>query len=357
MFTQSVRAPGLVLSVLLAAAGSGLAPAARAELFVVDASENAVHMYDQDTGVFLGNFIDNTGIELARQLTFPRSGAFTADGSYFVSGFDNFALLRYTGLGGNLGVFANATTTGPGFGQPAGVAIHGGLVYVADPTLNNVKRYDPTKSGSDAFLGVFATDGVNNPEGIAFDSQGRLYVANVGGPNITRYNGTTGALIDTLDNGSSGLQSPRDLTFGPDGKLYVADEGLAGKIPRYNVGTGAFQDFFVDNDPNLASARTLVFGPDDKLYVGDTGNSTIWRYTAAGAQDGVFVGAGSGGLSAPADLVFATPGGTKLIVSFHWWGILALTCLFGAMHLAGRRKLARLQALRAADPRGISRRL
>jgi hypothetical protein len=318
---------------------------ARAELFVIDSASDAILMYDEETGQFLGNFVDNAGIvEMARRLQFPRAAAFGPDGSLFVSGFDSFALLRYTAIGGNRGKFADASTS-PAFGQPSGVAVRAGLLYVADATLNEVKRYDPSQDPNDAFLNVFASgSGVDNPEGIAFGPDSHLYVANANG-SIARFNGSSGVLIGLLADGASGLQQPRDLTFGADDRLYVADPALSGKILRYNIGSGAFQDFFVNNDGNLSSPRTLAFGPDGKLYVGDVGDGSVRRYTAAGAPDGVFVASGAGGLIAPADLFFARPaGGTKLILSFHWWGLLALTCLFGALHLHGRRKPARLRS-------------
>src|SRR5262245_39498187 len=95
----------LRLATTVIALGAGLATA-RAELFVVDSSNNAVRMYDQSTGTFLSNFVDNTDLsDVPRQLKFPRHAAFGPDGNLFVAGFDNSALLRYTSLGGNLGIF------------------------------------------------------------------------------------------------------------------------------------------------------------------------------------------------------------------------------------------------------------
>ena len=343
MSTSRSRILRLLATTALTVAFGAAVPLARAELFIVDSGSDAVRMYDQTTGEFLGNFVDNAGIELARQLNFPFGAAFGPDGSLFVAGFDNFALLRFSAIGGNRGKFASASTS-PSFGQPGGVILHRGLLYVADAGLGNVKRFDPTKAPANAFVDEFATSGLSQPEGMAFGPDGNLYVCSRNNNSIVRFNGSTGALIGTLNNGASGLSSPEDLAFDSQGLLYVAATGLPGKIARFSTTTG-FTNFFVNNDPNLASPRSLAFGPGGKLFVGDSGNANVRRYSATGVSEGVFVASNSGGLSGPYDLIFAAPGGgAKLILSFHWWGILALTCLVGALHLRHRRVLARAQA-------------
>jgi DNA-binding beta-propeller fold protein YncE len=60
---------------------------------------------------------------------------------------------------------------------------------------------------------------------------------------VKRYNGTTGAFIDTFASGS-GLSVPRGLVFGPDGNLYVSSQDT-NEVKRYNGTTGVFMDNFV----------------------------------------------------------------------------------------------------------------
>src|SRR5437660_8891426 len=56
---------------------------------------------------------------------------------------------------------------------------------------------------------------------------------------IQRFNESTGALIDTfVPPGSGGLQNPRGAAFGQDGNLYVADV-QGNEIRKYNGTTGA----------------------------------------------------------------------------------------------------------------------
>jgi hypothetical protein len=66
--------------------------------------------------------------------------------------------------------------------------------------------------------------GLSAPQGITLGSDGNAYVAGNNGA-VLRYNGTTGAYINTfVSQGSGGLGfsgTQAGLAFGPDGNLYV----------------------------------------------------------------------------------------------------------------------------------------
>jgi DNA-binding beta-propeller fold protein YncE len=334
-----MRVPGLqsfLPAALLSLTLTVLAPSAQAELFVVDAFNDSIKMYHETTGVFLGNFVDNTDVEPARRLQFPRQAAFDNLGRLFVTGFDNFALRHYSPIGGILGTFASASTS-PFFGQPSGVVIRSGFLFVGDTTLGDVKRYDLSKPAAEAFVSVFASgNGLDNPDALAFGPDGHLYVADSN--QILRFHGTTGAFLGALPNGAGGLSQARDLAFGADGFLYVADPSVSGRVLRYSTASG-FAGFFAV-DANLGSPRSLAFGPAGKLYVGDEADSEVRRYTAAGAPDGVLVTtAGNGGLSSPSDLVFASPltPAAKVEIPAHWWGVLGMVMVFGSIYSRRRR--------------------
>jgi DNA-binding beta-propeller fold protein YncE len=81
-----------------------------------------------------------------------------------------------------------------------------------------------------------------------------------------RYNGQTGAFLDTfVPAGTGGLDHPSGLAFGSDGHLYVSST-TTGSILRYDGGTGAFVDAFVPmGSGRLRSANGLAFGPDGNL--------------------------------------------------------------------------------------------
>jgi hypothetical protein len=64
------------------------------------------------------------------------------------------------------------------------------------------------------------TDGMSNPNGAYYDSDGNLYVANSAGPNVTEYN-KKGTLTFTY---STGLGDPGGVTV-DHGNVYVSDWG------------------------------------------------------------------------------------------------------------------------------------
>jgi WD40 repeat protein len=129
-----------------------------------------------------------------------------------------------------------------------------------------VRRFDG-KTG--AFIDTFASIGENEgvPEGLAFGPDGNLYSCSAGrSSRVIRFNGQTGALIgDFVPEGSGGLDSPTGLAFGPDGNLYVLS-GSTNQVLRYDGSTGAFLGAFATTG---SEPDDIVFGPDGNLYVLD----------------------------------------------------------------------------------------
>jgi hypothetical protein len=163
-------------------------------------------------------------------------------------------------------------------------------------------RYDGQTGAS---LGVFVapgTGGLLNPVSMAFGPDGDLYVANTqllstSGGGILRFDGTTGAFIDTfVAPNSGGMQKPVSMVFGPGGDLYVGSAdttvglGIISADPhtstvlRFNGTNGAFIDQFVPPDSGgLRYPSALIFSETDpvtRAYVGADGPGE--RDTATG---------------------------------------------------------------------------
>jgi sugar lactone lactonase YvrE len=145
---------------------------------------------------------------------------------------------------------------------------------------------------------------IHGTNGMAFDDQGKLYVASAIGREILVMDPKTGKILDRFGPESE-VDGPDDVAFGPDGSLYWTDI-LSGEVGRRTpdgvvtkqfvapfVNPIAFSDdgrlfvaqaFIGDGlfevDPNLVDAPVLIlgegnpdlhlngmdFGPDGKLY-------------------------------------------------------------------------------------------
>lgn len=151
---------------------------------------------------------------------------------------------------------------------------------------------------------------LDGPVGIAFGSDGDLYVASRFTDSVLRYDGRTGALRDTFVPPRSGdLNNPFFLTFGPDGQLYVSSTGNHAVL-RFDGTTGAFVDTFVPpRSGGVAGPMGLAFGRDGNLYVASSGKRTVCRFDGqTGAPLGPFFESGSGGLNAPTGIAFGPEG-------------------------------------------------
>jgi probable HAF family extracellular repeat protein len=208
-----------------------------------------------------------------------------------------------------------------------------GYLVVGSYDNNMVLRYNESTGAIVDEFDPKNLANLRNPFGGVFGSDGNLYVGSgvfTGNPQVVQYNGTTGAFRSVFAR--QNLTSPRGVLFGPDGNLYVADgndaaSGDPASIERFDGRTGAFLNYFVSptNNGGLEHPTLMVFGPDGKndgkldLYVSAIHQGAIYRYDGTtGAFKGQFVPVGSGGLDAPAGLVFG-PDGNLYVSSGNWW--------------------------------------
>lgn len=205
--------------------------------------------------------------------------------------------------------------------------------------------------------GVGAEASYNNPEGIAFDKEGNLYIADVGNNRVvkitpsgeaTTYVGT--GVAGSLDGKreSALLNKPYDVAFDSDGNLFISDHGnssirkvdLEGNVTTIYTFERAFStnastpastlgdselirnilvtsqgeiivasnelirvispsgniDFLTDqNDNRLVSKNAgIALDADDNIYFNDTQNQQVKRRTPEGVVS-VFAGAGDAG--------------------------------------------------------------
>jgi len=218
------------------------------------------------------------------------------------------------------------------FNNPVGVAVDDtGNVFVADSGSDTIRMITSngvvsTVAGSANLAGsangTNDTARFNNPEGLAVDGQGDLYVADSGN-NIIRK--VTRDKVVTIMAGSAGqpgsadgtnntaqFNNPIGLAVDRAGNVYVADSGndtirivTAGGVVTTLAGS-AGQSGSADGTNSAARFNHpsgLAVDSAGNVYLADTGNSTIRKVTSGAV---VTTLAGSPGLTGSADDITGT---------------------------------------------------
>ena len=188
-----------------------------------------------------------------------------------------------------------------------------GNFYVVDNVLGDgrVLRFNgQTGAFIDRFVDYQPGRALYSPRGVAFGPDGQLYVGsattNYQGCEVMRFNGQTGAFVDTfVPAGSGGHGDISDMTFGPDGMLYLLCSAQG--IFRYSGLDGHFISLF-GSFPTNVYPRNLAFGPTGDLFVSTSANSVLRFNGATGGFQGVFIAPGGGGLTNAAGLAFGNDG-------------------------------------------------
>ena len=136
-------------------------------------------------------------------------------------------------------------------------------------------------SGSQGFVNVFSvhdgarkesrigqiTDGIDQPEGLAVDTKGNLYVANLGSNTVTVYGPrkTTPSLTLKVPD------PPLDVAVGSNGYVYVGD--TAGGVDVYPPGATS-SSRRLTNSSLAVVAGVAVSSSNDVYAAGSSGNSS-----------------------------------------------------------------------------------
>ena len=348
----------------------GVAVDGAGNLFIADSGNHRIRKVDAAGTIttiagsgetrFSGGFSGDGGPADEAQLSDPFGVAVDGAGNLYIADSGNHRI-RKVDAAGTITTIAGSGETGffgggfSGDGGPAdeaqlsdpfGVAVDGaGNLYIADSGNHRIRKVDAAGtiitiagSGETGFFGGgFSGDGgpaveaeLRDPSGVAVDSAGNVYIADVGDHRIRKVDstGTITTIAGTGEFGFSGdggpaveaeLYDPAGVAVDSAGNLYIADTGN-GRIRKVDstgtittiAGTGEF-GFSGDGGPaveaELYDPAGVAVDSAGNLYIADTGNQRIRKIDSTGtittiAGTGEYGFSGDGGPAAVARLAF-----------------------------------------------------
>ncbi len=301
-------------------------------------------------GTGAGGFSGDGGQATAAQLFDPADVAFDGSGNMYIA--DNYnRRVRMVNTSGVISTIAgngdtlyhdNVAATASGFRQPRGLLFDGsGNLYIADHQDRRVRKVATNgiittfagngSSSSSGDGGQATAASIGDPNGLAIDGSGNVYIATYVGKNVRKVN-ISGIISTFAGSSSSGyagdggsanatstkLTSPLGVTFDANGNLFITDYGVGcvrevsgGIISTYVSNPGiAAKGYYGDGGPATAAqigAYKSVFDKSGNLYIADWDNNRIRKVNASGiistfAGTGTATESGDGGNAATATL-------------------------------------------------------
>ncbi len=294
-------------------------------LYIADSGNHRIRRIAPDgiittvTGRSGGGDLGDGGPADQARLWSPNGIALDSDGGLYIADSQNHRI-RHIASDGIITTVAGTGTSGysgdGGFADqaslrnPMGVALGSdGSLYIADSMNNRIRRIAPdgiittvAGTGTSGYSGDggFADQAeFYTPQGIAFDSDGSLYITDVNNNRIRRV--TPDGIITTVagtgrigysgDGGSADqamLSQPRDIALSTDGSFYiagynnqrirrVAPDGIITTVA--GTGTSGYSgDGGSADQTRLSWPSGIAIGHDGSLYIVDTHNHRIRRF-------------------------------------------------------------------------------
>ena len=218
---------------------------------------------------------------------------------------ENTMILRYARPGGDgvrpfMGVYARGGDANPLLKHPYALAVGpDGSVYASNQDSNTVTRIgapdkrltrDGGGDGGSLTGGLVVPSRDNSPKGknergikevrgIAFGPDGKLYVADRGDGEVSRWDPATGRREATIASKEHGLETPIQLLFSPDGSALFISDNKQNSVFRVSLADGAVTRF-ISPDAGLDAPSALAID-GDWLYVGSRKGKAVLRFRVA----------------------------------------------------------------------------
>lgn len=202
------------------------------------------------------------------------------DGHVFVADTGNDRVEEFSTTGRLLATIGSSGTGDGELDQPEGVAVSGSTLYVADTGNNRIEEFSTTNG---AYIGEI-TEGMNDPQGLALDGSGDLWVAQNGiytnsADSVTEYSPAGAELFSIGGNTSQfgGMSNPADVAVNSAGDVYVTepDYDLVQELTQYGQYLGEFGTPVDGATGTLDFPVGVAIETNGQVLVADSGNNRI----------------------------------------------------------------------------------
>lgn len=305
------------------------------------------------------------GPATSAQLNGPYSLAIDRAGTLYIADGGNHRIRKVSSNGtiatlAGTGVAGYSGDGGPAISAqlnaPLGVTVdNSGNVYIADSFNQRIRKVAPegiistvAGDGTCCFSGdngLAAKAQLHQPEGVAVDGAGNLYIADLGNARVRKVSpsGVISTIAGTSSSGTAGdggpatsaqLQIPWTVAVDPTGNVYISDANRVRKVvPGGAITTvagiltaGFSGDGGVATKAQLDQPFGVAADASGNLFIADTGSNRVRKVASGGtittiAGDGTHNFSGDGGPAASAQIynpqaVALGPGGSIYIADY-----------------------------------------
>jgi sugar lactone lactonase YvrE len=287
-------------------------PASGSNIYVLDTDNHRVQQFNA-TGVYQSQF--------SQSFDLPTGIALDTGGNVYVKdGNHNCSADKFDGNGNFLLQFGTCSVSGIGpgiFDNTGRIATDAsGSVWVTSPDFYYAQKFD--SRGHYLSMVCMANVGVSGcppatpfpvqPQGIAIDAAGDIYMTNVcplsGGFNVVKFS-SSGSYLSSFGSAGSGngqFNDPEGIAIDAGGSIYVADSGN-NRIQRFDS-NGVYQGQFGSagsGNGQFNAPVGIAIDASGNIYVTDVGNNRVQKFNSSEVYQSQFgsAGAGNGQFNAP----------------------------------------------------------
>ena len=315
---------------------SGVTLDGSGNIYIADASNFRIRKITVSTGIIssvAGNgtasYRGDGSAAIMANLYNPTGVAVDGSGNIYIADFYNQRVRKITASTGVISTVAgngtqayggdNSLATLANLTRPSGVAVDGlGNIYIADSKNHRIRKVTATTgiistvAGSETggFGGYGGDDSaatsakLKDPQGVAVDGSGNIYIADASNHRIRKVTASTGIITTVAGSGTLGfagdgnaanlarLNNPIGVTVDGNGNIYIADANNH-RIRKVTASTGVISTIAGDGTlgfggdgnaailANLNTPSGVTVDGSGNIYIADANNQRIRKVTAS----------------------------------------------------------------------------